>query len=339
MMPVGGVAQPRFAAVRRAFERLGDPGSAVAVVHNGDVVVDLYGGWRDAARTVPWTPDTLVHVFSVGKAVIAAALLRVLGGRGLDDPVALHWPEFAAHGKDRTTVRHVLAHAAGLPAFPEPVDDIADWPGVCAMLAAAEPEFPAGTAVAEHAMTYGHLVGELIRRVDGRMPGQYLRDELGAGFALGETEAEQARTAELEYLHEGWPEETAGPKGSYRRHVLDNPPGWLALRVLNSKTWREAQVPAVNLHTTALPLARFYAGLPPEIHAVQAAGEDRLLQRHVNWGLGVQVDETGEFGMGGIGGCDAYANPKRGYAYAYVTRCLGDFDRSEHLIEALEECL
>jgi hypothetical protein len=119
--------------------------------------------------------------------------------------------------------------------------------------------------------------------------------------------------------------------------VLDNPPGWLALDVVNSRAWREAQVPAVNLHTTASALARFYAGRTTG--AVQASGHDRLLQRHVNWGLGVQIEETGEFGMGGIGGCDAFASPRKGYAYAYVTRCLGDFDRSERLIEALEECL
>jgi CubicO group peptidase (beta-lactamase class C family) len=335
MTPIGGTVNPRFAAVRKAFEELGDPGSALAVVHAGEVVVDLYGGWRDAARTEPWAPDTLVHVFSVGKAVVAAALVRLMEGR-LDDPVAAHWPEFAAGGKDATTVRHVLAHTAGLPAFPKPVADVGDWDGVCALLAAATPEFPAGTAVAEHAMTYGHLVGELIRRVDGRMPGEYLRAELD-GFALGETAEEQARTAELEYADPGWPERTAGAPGSYRRHVLDNPPGWLALDVLNSATWRRAQVPAVNLHTTALALARFYAALPPQ--AVHASGPDLLLQRHVNWGLGVQVEETGEFGMGGIGGCDAFASPAKGYAYAYVTRCLGEFDRSERLIEALEESL
>jgi CubicO group peptidase (beta-lactamase class C family) len=335
MVPVGGSAQSRFAPVRRAFEALGDPGGAVAVVRAGEVVVDLYGGWRDAARTEPWGPDTLVHVFSAGKAVVAAALVRLMDGR-LDDRVAEHWPEFAAHGKGDTTVRHVLCHAAGLPAFPERVTDPGDWAGMCAMLAAAEPQFPAGTAVAEHAMTYGHLVGELIRRVDGRMPGEYLRDGW-TGFVLGATAGEQARTADLEYADPGWPERTVGPAGSYRRHVLDNPPGWLALDVLNSPAWRQAQVPAVNLHTTAPALARFYASHPGG--AVQAGGHDLLLQRHVNWGLGVQVEETGVFGMGGIGGCDAFADQGLGYAYAYVTRCLGGFDRSERLIEAVEECL
>lgn len=338
MIPVGGSAHPRFARVRAAFEALGDPGGAVAVVLDGEVVVDLHGGWRDAARTRPWAADTLVHVFSAGKAVVAAALVRVFAERGLslDDPVAAHWPEFAANGKAETTVRHVLSHSAGLPAFPAPVADPGDWDGLCAVLAAAAPEFPAGTAVAEHAMTYGHLVGELIRRVDGRMPGRHLRDEHPSlDLALGATPAEQARTAELEYTDPSWPERTIGT--GYRRRALDNPPGWLALATLNSPAWRAAQVPAVNLHTTALSLARFYAGQPTA--TAQASGADLLLKRPVTWGLGVQVEETGEFGMGGIGGCDAFASPARGYAYAYVTRCLGDFDRSERLIKALEDAL
>jgi CubicO group peptidase (beta-lactamase class C family) len=372
--PVGGLVAPRLRRLRDAFAGLfadsgadsgggAETGAALAVIHDGEVVADLYGGWRDAARTRPWTPDTLVHVFSAGKAVIAAGLVRLAdaGRLDLDDPVARHWPQFAANGKAGVTVRHVLSHAAGLPAFPAPlpVRAAGDWDRLVAELAAAPPEFEPGTAVAEHAMTYGHLVGELIRRIDGRMPGDYLRAELGAPWcldlALGATPAEQARIAELEYATPAWPEQTAGAVGSYRRRALDNPHGWLALGVLNSGAWRGAQVPAVNLHTTALSLARFYAGLlaggeqagarlfstaaAGEIARPHAEGIDLLLDRPVAWGLGVQVEETGEWGMGGIGGCDAFANGARGYAYAYVTRRLGGFEPSERLIEALEASL
>jgi CubicO group peptidase (beta-lactamase class C family) len=360
-VPVGGQVAPRLRRLRAAFAGLfesgAETGAALAVLHDGEPVADLYGGWRDTARHRPWTPDTLVHAFSAGKAVIAAGLMRLVDAGRLDlaDPVAKHWPEF---DKPAVTVRHVLAHAAGLPAFPAPLPVTAgsDWHRLAADLAAAPLEFAPGTAVAEHAMTYGHLVGELIRRVDGRMPGEYLRAELGRPWdldlALGATPAERARTAELEYAEPGWPAETVGEPGSYRRRVLDNPEGWLALSVVNSDAWRAAQVPAVNLHTTALSLARFYAGLlaggelagtrlfgPDTAAAIarpHAAGTDLLLGRHVQWGLGVQVDPSGEWGMGGIGGCDAFANPGRGYAYAFVTRRLGGFERSERLIEALE---
>jgi len=362
--PVGGQVAPRFRALRAAFAELfasgAETGAALAVISaDGEPLADLYGGWRDAARTTPWAPDTLVHVFSAGKAVIAAGLVHLVdrGRLGLDDPVAKHWPGFAAPA----TVRHVLAHAAGLPAFPAPlpVGAAGDWHRLVADLASAEPEFAPGTAVAEHAMTYGHLVGELIRRVDGRMPGEYLRAELGAPWgldlALGATPAERARTAELEYADPSWPAATAGEPGSYRSRVLDNPAGWLALDVVNSGSWRGAQVPAVNLHTTALSLARFYAGLlaggalggtrlfspdaARDIARPHATGDDLLLGRPVAWGLGVQVDATGEWGMGGIGGCDAFASGARGYAYAFVTRRLGGFERSERLIEALEASL
>jgi len=360
--PVGGLVAPRLRRLPDAFAGLfadgSETGAALAVIHAGEPVVDLHGGWRDAARTEPWTPDTLVQVFSAGKAVVAAGLVRLIdqGRLGLDDPVAKHWPEFRTAA---TTVRHVLAHAAGLPAFPAPLPVAAagDWHRLTADLAGAPPEFAPGTAVAEHAMTYGHLVGELIRRVDGRMPGEYLRAELGGPWGLdlvlGATAAERARCAELEYADPGWPERTGGEPGSYRRRVLDNPPGWLAPGVLNSDAWRAAQVPAVSLHTTALSLARFYAGLlaggelggvrlfgpdaARDISRPHAAGTDLLLERHVAWGLGVQVDESaGEWGMGGIGGCDAFASTRRGYAYAFVTRRLGGFERSERLIEALE---
>jgi CubicO group peptidase (beta-lactamase class C family) len=359
--PVGGQVAPRLRRLRAAFADLfasgAETGAALAVLHHGEPVADLYGGWRDAARGRPWTPDTLVHVFSAGKAVVAAGLVQLIDAGRLDltDPVAKHWPEFDKPG---VTVRHVLSHAAGLPAFPAPlpVTAVSDWHRPAADLAAAPLEFAPGTAVAEHAMTYGHLVGELIRRIDGRMPGEYLRAELGRpwslSLALGATPGERARIAELEYAQPGWPEETAGEPGSYRRRVLDNPAGWLALSVVNSDAWRAAQVPAVNLHTTALSLARFYAGLlaggelagvrvmsreaARDIARPHAAGTDLLLGRQVRWGLGVQVEATGEWGMGGIGGCDAFANPARGYAYAFVTRRLGGFERSERLIEALE---
>jgi CubicO group peptidase (beta-lactamase class C family) len=360
--PVAGRVAPRLRRLRDAFAGLFadglETGAALAVISDGEPVADLYGGWRDAARTEPWTPDTLVHVFSAGKAVIAAGLVRLVDQfrLDLDDPVSKHWPGFRTAS---TTVRHVLSHAAGLPAFPAPLPVAAagDWARLAGDLAAAAPEFAPGTAIAEHAMTYGHLVGELIRRVDGRMPGEYLRAELagpwGLDLALGATAAERARAAELEYADPDWPERTAGEPGSYRRRVLDNPPGWLALGVLNSDSWRAAQVPAVNLHTTARSLARFYAGLlaggelggvrlfgreaARDLARPHAAGVDLLLERHVAWGLGVQVEEpAGEWGMGGIGGCDAFASTRRGYSYAYVTRRLGGFERSERLIEALE---
>jgi CubicO group peptidase (beta-lactamase class C family) len=251
-----------FEAVREAFAADPRGGSALAVLRHGETVVDLHEGWRDAARTRPWDADTLVNVYSVGKPVIALAVLLLVerGLIALDDPMARHWPSF----RTDASVRQVLTHTAALPAFPVPRDSSAwsEWDVLCADLAAATPEWEPGTVAAEHALTYGHLLGELVRRVDGRSP---------------------------------------------------------------------AAVPAVNLHATAMSIARFYAALldgrlpGATMAAAQFEGVDLFIGSEVVWGLGVQIEPDGTWGMGGLGGNAGWADPRRGLAIAYVTRRLGDF--------------
>jgi CubicO group peptidase (beta-lactamase class C family) len=365
--PLTGTVAGRFAPVREVLADLlatgAETGAALAVIHRGEVAVDLCAGWRDAARTRPWTPDTLVNVFSVSKAVAAVGLLVAVdrGLIGLDDPVVRAWPEYGTHGKDATTVRQVLSHAAGQPDFPvqRSVDVVGDWDLLVTDLANGVPEWPPGTEVAEHAMTYGHLVGEIARRLTGKGFGAYIRDELTAPWrldlALGLTAEDQARCAELEYATPDWPDRIAGEPGSLRARALANPAGRMELAVLNGEAWRSAEVPAVNMHATALAMARFYAGLAAggaldgvrllgealtaEIGTSQAAGHDLLLDVHVAWGLGVQVEPDGSWGMGGIGGSLAYAHPGLDYTFAYVTRRLGDHGRADALFEAVESCL
>src|SRR4051812_27210729 len=144
---VSGVCDPAFDAVRRAFvanftER-GEVGAAVCVVRDGEVVVDLVGGWVDAERTRPWTADTIVGFYSVGKGLLGLLLLLLVdeGRVGLDDPIASVWPEFAASGKERATVRHALCHRAAVPAIREPLtdEDLFDWPRMTSALAATAP--------------------------------------------------------------------------------------------------------------------------------------------------------------------------------------------------------
>lgn len=136
-VPLGGTCEDRFRPVRERFTAMladgSETGAAVCVYLGGEPVVDLWGGWADVARTVAWGRDTLVPTYSVTKAPAAVAVLTLLGRGlvGLDDPVASVWPEYAARGKAATTVRHLLAHRAGLPAFPEPRDDPASWGRTC----------------------------------------------------------------------------------------------------------------------------------------------------------------------------------------------------------------
>ncbi|MEV6634288.1 serine hydrolase domain-containing protein [Actinoplanes sp. NPDC051470] len=337
-MSIGG-------ALREAFDQEPRGGSALAVVKDGQVVVDLREGWRDSARTVPWDADTLVNVYSVGKPVIALAVLRLVerGRVGLDDPIARHWPSF----KTEASVRQALTHTAGLPAFPvpRPAESWAEWDVLCADLAAASPEWPPGTVAAEHALTYGHLLGELVRRVDGRSPARFVAEEIagpfGADLAFGLGPADRARCAELEFDAPDWPERNAGEPGSVKERAVGNPAGARDLAVVNGELWRSATVPAVNMHATALGVARFYDELMRRpVGAMMATGQFTGVDRFIGgdpltWGLGVQLEADGTWGMGGLGGNAGWADPGRGLAVAYVTRRLGDFATVDRIEAAL----
>jgi CubicO group peptidase (beta-lactamase class C family) len=339
VVQVGGWVAPGFEAVREAFAVDPRGGSALTVLHDGRLVVELWEGWRDAARTRPWAGDTLVNVYSVSKPVIAlAAMLLVERGLvALDDPVARHWPSF----QTPASVRDVLAHTAGLPVFPvpRPVAAWGDWDLLCGDLAGAEPMWAPGTVAAEHALTYGHLLGELIRRVDGRPPAQFVAEEIagpyGLDFGFGLTDF--SRCADLEYDAPDWPVRNLGEPGSVHALAVSNPAGARDLAVVNSALWRSASIPAVNLHATATSIARFYAGPTVSQLAVrQFEGVDRFLDRSVVWGLGVQIEPDGSWGMGGLGGNAGWFDPASSLAIGYVTRRLGDFAAVDRIEAALK---
>lgn len=339
-----GFVAPGFEQVQEAFDADPRGGSALTVIQHGETVVDLREGWRDSARTVPWGEFTLVNVYSVGKPVIALALMMLVerGLVGLDDPVARHWPQFQADA----TVRQVLTHTAGLPAFPVPrtADAWADWDLLCGDLAAATPEWPPGTAPAEHALTYGHLIGEIVRRVDGRSPARFVAEEIarpfGADFGFALSRPDIARCADLEFDAPDWPARNAGEPGSVRARAVENPPGARDLAVVNSDLWRSAAVPAVNVHSTSMAIARFYHELMTRpigarMATAQFEGLDLFIGGRTVWGLGVQLEPDGSWGMGGLGGNAGWADPGRGRAIAYVTRLLGDFATVNRLDAAL----
>ncbi|HEX5925480.1 MAG TPA: serine hydrolase domain-containing protein, partial [Baekduia sp.] len=167
--PIDGWCAPGFAPVREAFEanfaERGELGAAVHVIVAGEVVVDLVGGWADEQRTRPWRHDTIVDVYSVGKAILAVLALQLVqeGRLALEQPVAEVWPEFAAGGKAGVAVAHALSHRAGVPAIRETLDDedLFDWERMTCALAATEAWWAPGERVAYHTNTFGHLVGEL----------------------------------------------------------------------------------------------------------------------------------------------------------------------------------
>jgi CubicO group peptidase (beta-lactamase class C family) len=340
------LVQERFAEVVR---KQPGTGAATAVWLDGRWLVDLWGGTVDVSGGRDWGPDSIVQPYSVTKPFVAVCALRLVerGALDLDAPVQRYWPEFTA----RATVRHLLSHQAGVVALdtPAPTDLFFDWDAMCSRLAAQPPLWEPGTAHGESALFYGHLVGELVRRIDGRSIGEFLRDEvcapLGLDFAIGLGSADQARAVELTGLDELRVPATDELE-LYRRAVV-NPPGARDPVVVNSARWRAAQIPAVNGHGTARAIAGFYAALLTgrvlgstlltEATSVHASGIDQVFGHDNAFGLGFGVDANG-FGMGGLGG--SYGGASRdGYAIGFVTGSMGTHDRATSIENALRSCL
>jgi CubicO group peptidase (beta-lactamase class C family) len=376
--PVAGHVDPAFAVVRDAFvENFGDGevGAACTIVVEGRVVVDIWGGWTDADRTREWQRDTIVNAYSAGKPIIALMLLQLVarGALDLDAAATRYWPEFVA-GQHGATARHVLCHRAGVPAIREPLtnDALWDWDAMSRAVGATDPWWTPGTAHAYHSNTYGHLVGELARRVDGRLPGAWLRDEiatpLAADLMWGVAIADQSRCADvlwevdmqasIEWL------QTSATTDEQRMIALGyvNPPGYASLGVVNTPAWRATQVPSVNLHATARGLARVYTalaargtldgvnvldgGLLAEATAAQSEGWCPVLERDVTFGLGFQVTRPERplgpnprsFGHYGTGGALGFADPDAGVGFGYVMNAVKprwQSPRNRRLVDAV----
>lgn len=379
---VDGTCDPAFGAVRDAFAAnfaIGELGAACTVAIDGRVVVDLWGGWADTERTRPWAHDTLVNAYSVGKPIVALALLQhVAGGRvDLDESASRWWPELLA-GQQGATVRDVLCHRAGVPAIRAPLtnETLWDWHAMCRAIAATEPWWAPGTGHAYHTNTYGHLVGELARRVDGRLPAAWLREEvagpLGADVAWALDGARQARCADVVWEPDviaGFDLLTANATTDGERMVAlgyANPPGFSSIGVVNTRQWRAAQVPSTNLHATARGVARVYAALAAggtldgvtvldadvlaEATAPQSEGWCPVLERDTTFGFGFQPTRpdrpfgpsTGSFGHFGTGGAVGFADPQAGVAFGYVMNAIRpgwQSARNRALIDALYTCL
>ena len=349
-VPITGHCDPEFSSVRDAFAAnfagRGEVGAAVHVMRGDAVVVDLVGGWTDADRTHEWSTDTIVDFYSVGKALVATSLLQLVdeGRIGLDDRIASVWPEFAVGGKEAATVRHALCHRAGVPAITQRMtnDDLWSWERMTAALAATPAWWEPGTRHSYHTNTYGHLIGEIARRVSGEMPGERLRgiaDPLGADVWFGVPLDIQPRCAELLWERPG---ELADPfsfEGDVRMTMLSyfNPPGYCSAGVVNTPEWRSAEIPATNGHGTAAGVARVYAallepdrllsaGLLAEATRPQSEGFCPTLGEEVTFGLGFKPTtprrpfgpNPRSFGHFGTGGSLGFADPDTGIAFGYV---------------------
>jgi CubicO group peptidase (beta-lactamase class C family) len=311
MTEIHGHADPRFAGVRDAFAanfaRGEDVGASVAVTLGGELVVDLWGGHADAAKTRPWQRDTIVNVYSTTKTMTAlcALLLADRGELDLAQKVAHYWPEFAANGKADITVAQLLAHSAGLSGFAEPVAaaDLYDWDKATALLAAQAPFWAPGTAIGYHAITQGYLVGEVVRRITGKSLGTFFRDEiagpLGADFHIGLAASEDDRVAEL------LPPPPGGSIADITSRPLTvnmatNPP--VNPRDPRSRAWRAAEIPAANGHGNARSVALVQAllangGVVGGKRLLSEAGARRALEPQIK-GEDMVLGGPAHFGLG-----------------------------------------
>ena len=311
-LEVHGTCDPRFEGVRRTFaanlESGADVGAAFAVTIDGEMVVDLWGGFADPGQTRPWEKDTLVNVYSTTKTMTAltALLLADRGELDFHAPVAKYWPEFAANGKAGVTVAHLMSHSSGLSGWKEPlaVEDLYDWEKATSLLAAQAPFWEPGTAPGYHGMTQGYLVGEVVRRITGKTLGTVFREEiaepLGADFHIGLPASEDHRVAELippppgQGMAEGddLPELTANMSNNPRVEVA----------VTQTRAWRGAEIPAAGGHGNARAIARVHALLANggEVDGrryLSEAGCRRALELQVE-GQDLVMHAPARFGLG-----------------------------------------
>lgn len=358
-MTVDGVCDPRFEQVADALGRAIDDGeecgAAIAIDIGGELVVDIWGGHADAARTTPWTADTIVNVWSSTKNVTALAGLMLID-RGLvtaQTPVADVWPEFGAGGKDRIEFRHLLTHSSGVSGWDQPVtpEDILDWDRSTAMLAAQSPWWKPGSATGYHALTHGHLIGEVIRRVTGKPLKQFAAEEiagpLGADFQIGARPEDVPRIAEI--IAPADPFEGIPPMQDWTEQMLKTFTGPAPEpQIANTPQWRAADIGAVNGHTNARALTKILSVISlggsvdgvrllrpdtvEDIFEPQIEGPDLVLAgHHLRMGLGFGLPSPaigyipdGKICFwGGRGGSWESMNPDSRTTIAYVMNKMG----------------
>ncbi len=349
---INGQCDAAFNAVRDAFaenfSERGEVGASVCVIVDGHTVVDLAGGFADERKTREWLPDTLVNFYSVGKAIVGVLALQLVdaGLIDLDDPIASIWPEFGTAGKESATIRQALCHRAGVPAIREPLltDDLWHWERMTAALARTEAWWEPGTRHAYHTNTFGHLIGEIVRRVTNDMPSDRLRSvvgPLGADVFFGAPPSVRHRCADVI-----WAAPLAASEinidelsGDARMVMLSyfNPSGYSSTGVVNTPAWRDTQIPSTNGHGSANGVARFYGALldPNRLLSTDLLAEATRPQSHgfcpvlgeeVTFGLGFKPTvprrpfgpNPRSFGHFGSGGAVGFADPDSGIAFGYV---------------------
>ncbi len=372
MIPINGNTTPRFATARAAFEenfRAGEElGAAFAVIHNGEFVVDLWGGYKDRKQTELWEDNTLVCVYSTGKAVASMLIAREVGRGRLDynEPMARYWPEFAAAGKENIALGQALSHQAGLCGIKDamPAADWLDWDLMAARIAAAEPMWTPGAASGYHPIVFGFLAGEPFRRVTGATIGETLRTDFaarGIDIFCGLQEAELARTTPMVKPPRA---PDLGELSELKKLAFYQP--WSA-PPRDGEAMLRAELPASNMHATSkglveglFPLANDGASLDgtqalkkeaiEELFRIQISGQDLILPFNITWAAGVMRNRGGvygpsetAYGHAGFGGSCVVIDPAHRLTIAYTPNKMSPYlagdPRALRVVNAVYNCL
>ena len=357
MVQISGTCHEAFGAMSDTLsaliERGEDLGASVAVIHEGELLVDIWGGWADSEMTRPWERDTITNVWSTTKTMTSLCVLMLAdqGEIDLDSPVSAYWPEFSAAGKGgEVLVRHVLGHTSGLPGWTEPmtVEDLYDWEKATSLLAAQAPWWKPGSRSGYHAVTQGFLVGEIVRRVTTQSIGTFFRERvaepLGADFNIGLDDSEWARVAPV--VPPPPLDLTSVEIPPFAVQVLMNP--LIPAESANTEPWRRAEIPAANGHGNARSVATIQAAVAnggeagnvrllsaaicERIFDEQSDGVDGVLGQPLRFGIGYGLPSASmPLGpssrtcyWGGWGGSVVVLDLESRTTFAYVMSKMGD---------------
>ena len=379
---IQGHVAPGFENVKKAFQANWDDyevGAGYAVVHKGEMVVDIWGGYRDKGLITPWEKDTLVNVYSTtkGMAALAIAILVEEGRLDYDAPVVDYWPEFGTHGKQKVTVAQLLSHQAGVCGVSETitVEDLYDWNKMVRLLAGQKPFWEPGTGAGYHAVTWGYLAGEIVRRVTGKSIGACFHEKvahpLTADFYIGLPDSEMNRVADMiGPNHARVPQKTNPGQEPvvpplYPAALLN--PNIRPFKDASSRAWRKAEIPAANGQANARGIARIYGALAnggemDHIRVISPEGiqravreeasntEDPVTGTPMRYARGFMLNTEGgygpnpnAFGHGGAGGSIGFADPKANLAAGYTMNQMqvnpDDEPRAWRLVKATYDCL
>ncbi len=378
MADIDGTCDERFAAVRHELAECLDAGdelgASIVVDLDGEVAVDLWGGYRDEARTQPWLRDTITNVWSTTKTATSLAALMLVdrGDLDVDAPVARYWPEFAAAGKQHVLVRHLLSHTSGVSGLDQPAvpEDLYDWDKSTARYAAQAPWWPPGSASGYHALNFGHLIGEVLRRITGIPLKQFVAEEiagpLGADFQIGAAEHDWDRIADVVPPPPLPLDFSALGPDSITVKTFTGP--YIEATEANTPAWRRADLGAVNGHGNARSVARVLSVISrggevdgvrlirPEtvelIFREQADGTDLVLGVPLRFGIGYGLPQHETIPYipdgkvcfwGGWGGSVIIMDVGRRMTISYIMNKMGPgiigSDRAERYVRAIYAAL